>query len=58
MAQTTQELNDALSFAKEFDLKSTIDDAEHDDDDDDEAGDHLGKLMVILSSDIYIEKEP
>ncbi len=57
MTQTTQEMNDALSFAKKFDLKSTIDDAEHDDDHD-EAGDHLGKLTVILSSDIYIEKEP
>ncbi len=51
MTQTTQEMNDALSFAKKFDLKSTNDDH-------DEAGDHLAKLTVILSSNIYIEKDP
>jgi hypothetical protein len=57
MAQTTQEINEALSLAKKLSWKSSNDDAEHDDDDCDEAGDHLGKLTVILSSDIYIEKE-
>jgi hypothetical protein len=36
-------------LTKKIDSKSTNDDAEHDDDDDDdEAGDHLGKLTVIL----------
>jgi hypothetical protein len=49
MAQTTEEINEAISLAKQLYLKSI--------NDDDEAGDHLGKLTVILSSDIYIEKE-
>jgi hypothetical protein len=59
MTQITQEMADVLSFVKTFDLKSTNDVPlstfdEHEDNND-EAADHLTKLRVIFSSDVYID---